>query len=97
MANKSNEGNDSTGFLVNNGTTVYKNKGGFVGKLVITNVGTAATVIIYDNATTGSGNILWSYATADGKIILDLKVRAVNGITIVVNSGGAIAGYITYS
>lgn len=89
-------GNDNTTFLTLNATTVIKGKSGFLGKLVITNVGTTATVVIYDNATVGSGNVLASWATADGKGPFEFKARAVNGITVVV-SNSSQAGYITWS
>jgi len=91
------EANANTTFLTNNATTVIKATPGFIGKLVITNVGTTATVDIYDNASAGSGNIMWAYVTADGKVSIDLQARCANGITIVVNNGGAIAGYVTWS
>jgi len=68
-----------------------------MGKLVITNVGTTATIIAYDNASAASGSILWSWVSADGKVSIDLRARCANGITVIINSGGTVAGYITYS
>ena len=97
MANTSNQGNDSTTYLTNNATTVIKAKAGYLGKLVITNVGTTATVTIYDNASAASGSILWAWVSADGKVSIDLKAKCSNGITIIVNSGGTVAGYVTFS
>jgi hypothetical protein len=83
--------------IVNNATTVIKATPGFIGKLVITNVGTAATVTVYDHPSAASGSILWAYVTAEGKVVIDLQARCNLGITVVVNSGGTIAGYITWS
>lgn len=94
MANRL--GNQDRGDLANNATTVIKAFPGYFGKLVMTNVGTAATVDVYDNATTGSGVKLWSWVTADGKGVFEFFARAKAGITVVVNNGGTVAGYITY-
>lgn len=91
------EANANTTFLTNNATTVIKADKAYIGKLVMTNVGTTATVVIYDNASAASGNVLWSWASADGKVSIDLQARCVNGITIIVNNGGAVAGYVTWS
>lgn len=93
MANR--ESNANTTHLTAAATTVIKAKPGFIGRLVITAVGSSATVVIYDNASAGSGDVLWSWATADGKGSFAMEARADNGITIVV--GGSPAGYVTWS
>lgn len=76
-------------------TTVIKNKPGYIGKLVVTAVGSASTITIYDNASAGSGEILWLWVTANGIASIDLQARAKNGITIV-HAADAVA-YVTWS
>lgn len=82
--------NQNTNAFTGAGTTTLKTGKGVLGRLTVHTVGTTATIILYDN-TAGSGTILYSWATADGKVNLPLEIRFSIGLTVVVtNSPGAI-------
>lgn len=66
-----------------------KARRGKLAKLIVSSVGTAWTITIYDDPST-TNNPVYAWVTADGKVNLDLEIPMANGITIV--SGGTTAG-----
>lgn len=68
---------------------------GWVGRLCISGVGTAATVNVYDN-TSASGVVIYSWVTADGKINQLLECKVTNGLYIDIG-GTTPVGFITYA
>lgn len=82
--------------LTANGTTNIKTLPGRLGQIVVWNVGTTATIDVYDDASGGTTNHCWSWATADGKGIFALQYPLVNGLTVVVAGGGAPSLSVCY-
>jgi hypothetical protein len=80
---------ENRSILTDKNTYSPKNKRGKLGKLIVSGVGTAWTIDIYDDPTT-TNNVVYSWVTADGKVNLDLEIPLANGLTIV--SGGTTAG-----
>lgn len=68
---------------------------GYVGRLAISGVGSGATVTVYDS-TTASGNVLWQWATADGKINHLLDAKVTTGLYIDI-TGTTPVGFLTYA
>ena len=77
--------------LTDAATYSLKASRGKLAKLIVSSVGTTWTIAIYDDPST-TNNQVYAYATADGKVNLDLQIPMANGITIV--SGGT-AGLAT--
>jgi len=78
------------------GTVQVKTGKGILGRLVVSAVGTTATVNVYDDTGAGTSNLLWSWATADGKLNQWLDVPFDNGLKVVV-TGTSPTIYITWS
>ena len=66
-------------------TTQIVSKPGVLGRVVITNVGTTATLDIYD-ATSGTTLPIWRWVSADGKQSIQLGYKFNLGLRVV--SGG---------
>lgn len=94
MANQENNDN-TTYFDASADEALLKSGPGRVGRLVIHTVGTTATVILYD-ALTATGNILYSWVTADGKIDVELDARFETGLYLDI-SGTTPGGFVTWS
>lgn len=94
MANRENNANTSY-FDASGDAALLKTGPGVIGKLVIHTVGTGATVILYDN-TAASGNILYSWATADGKVERSLDARFETGLYLQI-TGTTPGGIVTWS
>jgi WD40 repeat protein len=69
--------------LTATGTTHILARPGRLAQIVVWNVGTGATIDVYDDPT-GTTNHCWSWATADGKGVFALQYPILNGLTIVV-------------
>lgn len=88
-------------FTLVNGTTQLYTVGSSsprtrLGRLVITGVGAAATVDIYDGSVAaGLVNPRWRWVTAEGKVNQEFNVPMYVGIRVVVALGGA-EGYIVW-
>jgi len=94
MANPENNAN-TTYFDASGDEALLKTGRGRLGRLVIHTVGTAATVILYD-ALSATGNILYSWASADGKIDVELDARFATGLYLDI-SGTTPGGFVTWS
>lgn len=60
--------------------------------IIVFDVGTSWTLDFYDE-TSGSGSLVWSWVSADGKGRHDLQIPCPTGLTVV--SGGTTAGKVT--
>lgn len=78
-------GSVATPFTATTTGTSIKNIAGKVGQVVVWNVGTSATIDLYNN-TVGdtSGQHLWSWASADGKGVFAIQTPFNAGISIVI-------------
>lgn len=94
MANQESNAN-TTYFDASGDEALLKSGPGIVGRLVIHTVGTTATVILYDSLT-ATGNILYSWASADGKIDIELDARFRTGLYLDI-SGTTPGGFVTWS
>ncbi len=68
---------------------------GIVGRLVIHTVGTSATVSLYDSLS-ATGDIIYTWATAEGKIDVELDARFSTGLYLDI-SGTGPGGFVTFS
>lgn len=64
------------------GTDPLKTGRGKLGKLIVTAVGTTATVDIYDDPAAANNKVA-SWVSADGKVVWDLQIPMQRGITVV--------------
>jgi hypothetical protein len=64
------------------GTFTVKQSPGRVVKVVVTTSASGA-VTIYDNASAGSGTVLWASGASPALGVSDVNLPAVNGITVV--------------
>lgn len=62
---------------------------GKVAQVVVWDVGTTATLDIYDNASASSGKV-WGWVSADGKGTFAIQMPIQNGLRVV--SGGTFGG-----
>ena len=94
---QTNPNNDTTySFTANVAATNVETGPGVLGKLVVHTVGTTATLDIYDDASS-TGRPLYSWVSADGKVVLELNVRFSNALRFVTTGAAPCKGYITYS
>lgn len=82
----------SSGILTVGTTVITTGKAILSGVMVVSDSTNAATVTVYDNATTGSGTVLAkctaTTTTGANSIAFVTPVRADNGITVVVTGTG---------
>lgn len=91
-------GSVATVFTATTAGTLLKNQIGKVGQVVVWNVGTGATIDLYDNAVgDSSGTHMWSWATADGKNIYAIQTPFKNGISVVIAGTGAPSCTVVWS
>lgn len=76
---------------------IVKSQPGKVGQVVVWNVGTSATIDVYDSSDGSATNHVWSWATADGKGIFAIQTPMLNGIAVVVAGTGAPSLTVVYT
>ena len=64
---------------------VLKTTPGVLGVIRVNDVGTTATINIYDNQS-GTDRLLFSWVSADGKLTANLNIRGINGLRVVVTN-----------
>jgi len=62
----------------------------------VNNAGVGWTINIYDDSA-GTSNLIWAYASADGKVSLELDVPCGVGLKVVAAGTTAGSAVITYT
>lgn len=71
-------------YTATQGNTNLISRPGRVAQVIVWNVGTTATIDIYDDSGTGTTNHIWSWASADGKGVFALQIPVQSGIAVTV-------------
>jgi len=66
-------------------TTVCRSKGGELGNIIVQG-GVAGTIIGYDNASSASGNVVFSFDSTNTKDTYKFNSRLVNGLVVVTSA-----------
>lgn len=81
----------SAAIVATNEANQLKSGTGLLKRIIVNNVGTLATIDIYDHATTTT-NKIFEWVSADGKVVRDLMIPFQNGLRVV--TGGTFGNAV---